>query len=66
MAATTHTPNAMTETCSACDDDTPHDVRIEIRAESRKRENTQYSREPYRVTTCRHCGSEGVLRMNNA
>lgn len=66
MAATTHTPNAMTEACTACNGDTPHDVRIEIRTESKKEHNAQYSREPYRVTTCLHCGDESVLRMNNA
>ena len=55
-----------TETCASCRRDTPHAVRIEIRTESTKRENAAFSREPYRVATCQHCGGESVLRMNNA
>jgi hypothetical protein len=66
MAATTHTPDGSTESCTVCETETPHDVRIEIRTESKKEHNAQYSREPYRVTTCLHCGDEDVLRMNNA
>ncbi|MFC6943041.1 hypothetical protein ACFQE8_24295 [Salinirubellus sp. GCM10025818] len=54
------------EPCERCGDDTPHEVRIEIRTESTKRENAQFSREPYRIATCVVCGSESVLRMNNA
>jgi RNase P subunit RPR2 len=66
MAATTHTPDAITEACTACGTETPHDVRIEIRTESERERNARYSREPYRVTTCLHCGDESTLRMNNA
>lgn len=58
--------DAHTESCPACDGETPHSVRIEIRTESRKRENAAFSREPYRVATCEFCGAESVLRMNNA
>ena len=55
-----------TEDCTGCGGETPHTVRIEIRTESRKRENAAFSREPYRVATCEFCGDESVLRMNNA
>lgn len=55
-----------TEACPACDGETPHRVRIEIRTESRNPENAAFSREPYRVATCQFCGGESVLRMNNA
>ena len=54
------------EPCERCGGDTPHEVRIEIRTESTKRENAQFSREPYRVATCLVCGEESAIRMNNA
>ena len=57
---------AMTEPCEACGRETSHDVSIELRTESRKRENAEFSREPYRVATCRLCGTEQSIRMNNA
>lgn len=55
-----------TENCEACGKRTPHDVRIEIQTESTKSENTEFSREPYRVTECRKCGVTEDKRMNNA
>lgn len=54
------------ERCGVCGRATPHDIRIEIRTESRELENAQFSREPYRVSTCRFCGETDTLRMNNA
>lgn len=54
------------ESCEDCGRETSHSVRIEFRVESRKRENAQFSREPYRVATCRRCGGTRVLRMNDA
>lgn len=54
------------EECSDCGRETPHDVHIQLRTESRHAENAEYSREPYRVSTCRTCGAEEVLRMNDA
>lgn len=59
-------PDAVFEACDCCDDRTPHDVRVEIRTESQAEKNAEFSREPYRVTTCQNCGSESVLRMNDA
>jgi hypothetical protein len=56
----------MTETCEACGRETIHEVSIELQAESRTGKNVAYSREPYRVSTCRICGSERSIRMNNA
>jgi hypothetical protein len=56
----------MTEACETCGRETPHDVSIDLRIESRTGENVAYSREPYRVSTCRICGAERSIRMNNA
>lgn len=55
-----------TEHCEGCGEETPHDVRIEIQTESSKTENTEFSREPYRVTECERCGETTNKRMNNA
>ncbi|WP_254545984.1 DUF7835 family putative zinc beta-ribbon protein [Halomarina pelagica] len=66
MAATRNQSNDMLEGCADCGRETPHSVRLEIRTESQKSENAQFSREPYRVSTCRICGAETALRMNNA
>ncbi|MFC4358706.1 hypothetical protein ACFO0N_12215 [Halobium salinum] len=53
------------EPCEACGDDTPHDVSISIVTESKKKANTEFSREPYRVTVCSVCGLQTQQRMNN-
>jgi uncharacterized protein with PIN domain len=58
-------PAGTRERCDRCGE-TIHDVRVEIRTESTVEENAQFSREPYRVATCQECGSESVLRMNDA
>lgn len=58
--------SGMTERCETCGRETPHDVSIRLRTESRREENAEFSREPYRVATCRRCGSERSTRMNNA
>ncbi|EJN57341.1 hypothetical protein HSB1_43040 [Halogranum salarium B-1] len=39
---------------------------MELRKESSKPKNAEYSREPYRVATCMECQTETTLRMNNA
>lgn len=54
------------ETCEQCEKSTPHDVTIEIQTESKKSENTEFSREPYRVAECLECGETTSKRMNNA
>jgi hypothetical protein len=59
-------PAGVHERCERCTVETLHEVRVEIRTESAAEENAQFSREPYRVSTCRECGSESVLRMNDA
>jgi len=58
--------NGTIETCDHCGEDTPHEVAIEIRAESSDPKNAGCSREPYRVATCLHCGDETTIRINNA
>lgn len=64
--ATTDNFNGMTEHCEFCGLDTLHEVTVQIRTESLKEENAQFSREPYRVTECQRCGHRESLRMNNA
>ena len=54
------------EPCESCGDETPHEVRIEVRTESSACENAEFSREPYRVATCVVCGDESTVRMNDA
>ncbi|KAB1194412.1 MULTISPECIES: DUF7835 family putative zinc beta-ribbon protein [Haloferax] len=58
--------NEFVEECPSCETRTSHDVSIEIKTESRKRENRQFSREPYRVTQCTRCGDKRSQRMNDA
>jgi formate dehydrogenase assembly factor FdhD len=59
-------PGDIRERCTSCDAETVHEVQVEIRTESSKEENAEFSREPYRVSTCVRCGTESVQRMNNA
>lgn len=66
MSMTTTTPNTdVREFCDNCDQETPHAVQIELRVESTKTENQEFSREPYRVSTCADCESTSELRMNH-
>jgi hypothetical protein len=64
--ATSIDDDSMPEMCEHCERETLHEVSIELRTESRKEQNAEFSREPYRVATCRVCGTANVLRMNNA
>jgi len=66
MATKGSTLADMTEDCSTCGRATPHSVSVEILTESGKRENAEFSREPYRVSECRLCGQTTTTRMNNA
>jgi hypothetical protein len=67
MASKSPSPfHGQTEHCEGCERDTQHAVSVEIRTESGKQENAEFSREPYRVATCMVCSSESVQRMNNA
>jgi len=66
MATTDNAFNGLTEYCEDCDLDTLHEVSVQIRTESLKSENAQFSREPYRVTECQRCGHRASQRMNNA
>lgn len=54
------------EHCSECGRTTPHSVRLEIRTEAPDRDDVGHSRTPYRITTCRSCGSQFSHRMNGA
>lgn len=64
MAAHSAADGDRLEPCERCGDETPHEVRIEIRTESAVPENAEFSREPYRVATCVACGYESAIRMN--
>lgn len=55
-----------TERCGSCGSETPHEVRIEIREEGQPSEYVMYSREPYRIAVCQHCGGQREQRMNAA
>jgi ribosomal protein L40E len=52
--------------CRRCGDETPHDVSIRPVTESKRRLNTEFSREPYRVCVCEECGARTEQRMNSA
>lgn len=67
MATTTpRTDGDFTEECPTCENETAHDVSVQIFAESTDSENAAFSREPYRVSVCSVCGHEEQVRMNNA
>ncbi len=66
MATTNDSFNGLTERCEQCELDTLHEVSVQIRTESSKEENAQFSREPYRVSECQRCGHRTSQRMNNA
>jgi hypothetical protein len=66
MATTDNSFDGMTEECDECEIETLHEVSIQIRTESVKSENSQFSREPYRVKECQRCGDRSSQRMNNA
>ncbi len=57
---------AVVELCDNCGRETSHEVSVQIRTESKKKENAEFSREPYRVTKCQTCGETNSQRMNNA
>ncbi len=56
----------VTEECNECGRPTPHRVAVKILTEGGAGETAGFSREPYRVSTCRDCGRETRTRMNNA
>lgn len=56
----------VTEECEDCERVTPHTVNVQLLTESHNGENAEYSREPYRVSECKVCGTSTALRMNNA
>jgi hypothetical protein len=59
-------PLLQRENCPSCGQQTKHSVTLEIRQDGDPGTDREgYSREPYRVTTCRRCGIELGQRMNN-
>jgi len=59
-----HPFDVIDEPCETCRHETPHEVAIELRSESRTNENTQYARQPYRISLCTRCGEELVSRVH--
>lgn len=66
MATTDDPIDGVTEYCEECATETRHEVSIQIRTESVKEQNAEFSREPYRVSECQRCGNRSNQRMNNA
>ncbi|MFT4880865.1 MAG: rRNA maturation protein Nop10 [Natronomonas sp.] len=66
MATTNDAASTMAEPCPDCGRETPHEVSVQILTESTKPDNAEFSREPYRVSKCRVCGTTTTTRMNNA
>lgn len=54
------------EECDVCEDRTPHVATIEFLVESVDSEHAANSRQPYRVTECRECGTSSRKRATNA
>ncbi|MFB6268890.1 MAG: hypothetical protein ABEH83_03040 [Halobacterium sp.] len=66
MATKTPGAEGLTEFCEACERETAHEATIELRTENDDVENAAFSREPYRIATCRSCGTTTARRMNDA
>ncbi len=66
MATTRDSLDGLTEYCGDCDNETLHEVSVQMKTESTKSENAQFSREPYRVAECQRCGTRSSQRMNDA
>jgi len=65
MATTRDSFDGLTEHCDSCETDTLHQVSVQMRTESTKSENAEFSREPYRVAECQRCGTRSSQRMND-
>jgi formate dehydrogenase assembly factor FdhD len=66
MATKNQKFRTLTEFCGNCGRETSHQVSVQIRTESKKKQNAEFSREPYRVTECLVCNETSSQRMNNA
>jgi len=66
MASTHSIPNQTEEYCEACETSRRHEISIDLVTESDGSKNATFSREPYRIAECLHCGTTSRLRMNNA
>lgn len=66
MVAKNQESQTRCEFCEACNQETSHHVSIVIREEGAKEKNLEFSREPYRVVTCKMCDKTTDQRMNNA
>ncbi|CQH60083.1 small CPxCG-related zinc finger protein [Halobacterium hubeiense] len=60
MASETPHGGGRTERCERCCEETPHAVTVELRVESEPDGDPPFARRPYRVSSCRECGTESV------
>jgi len=58
--------SSITEECEDCEQETAHEISIEMRTEGADSDHPEFSREPYRVSECQRCGETSTERMNNA
>jgi ribosomal protein L44E len=65
MATTRDSFDGLSEYCDTCENETLHQISVQMRTESTKNENAQFSREPYRVAECQRCGDRSSQRMND-
>jgi ribosomal protein L44E len=65
MATTRDSFDGLSEYCDTCESETLHQISVQMRTESTKDENAQFSREPYRVAECQRCGDRSSQRMND-
>lgn len=66
MATTDSSGAQRSEYCHHCEQETTQSVSIQLVTESDSPDNAEFSREPYRVSTCLVCGEKTADRMNNA
>ncbi|MCG1003924.1 MULTISPECIES: hypothetical protein [Halobacterium] len=60
MASDTPHNVGRTESCENCGMETPHTVTIELCVESTPDGDVPLARQPYRVSSCRKCGTDTV------
>ena len=66
MSQQNPTIDSAREPCEQCGEETDHTVAVKLVTESDRDRNTEFSREPYRISTCDVCETEQMTRMNDA
>jgi hypothetical protein len=65
MERTVDSSDVEREYCRSCERMTPHTICIELQVENPDAEHAEFSREPYRIATCRDCRDNTSKRMND-